>query len=313
MMFKRLFEYPYTPLEGYPAESVFRKSIYGLQGLMICLLTFLWLEYTRMDGLFKSVYPLIVGLLVSGSHYLFSEAGARMAARHCRPFRVTVAGYWGISLAGVLFGFSMVWFNAQCPGVEKVYPDIFYFYTDHPDPPARVSVFFKLILLPWLVATVLITQGELKRQLKKELELIRQINTALKEKAPRDDETGALADAGEKPGWFEVTTGDGTKQIPQSSLISISVKDHYCEILFFRDGKSCRELVRLSLKQAKDRLPKSRFEQVHRSHVVNLDHVQKVIKKGQAFQLYMAGSDTPIPASRHRAGEFLPRIGTKGN
>ena len=275
---------------------------------MVSLLTFLWLEFTQMDGLFKSIYPFIVGLVVSGSHYIFSEAGGRWICRKNRDFRVTVGKFWAISLAGALFGFLMVYFNAQCPGMEKIYPDIFYFYTDHPDPPSRISIFYKLIFPPWLVSTFLMIQGELKQQLKKDLALIRQINRALEKKTDQDGQAGLVPDGENGTAFFNIRSENRRIRIAHKDLISVSVKDHYCELVYFRGEEVCRDMVRLSLKEAVKQLPKSIFEQVHRSHVVNRGHVIQVARKGQAFQLKMAGHANTIPASRHRSRDFLPRI-----
>ena len=177
-----------------------------------------------------------------------------------------MATFWIISFAGVFIGFMMVYFNAQCSGVEKIYPDIFYFYSDHPLPrPSRISVFYKIILVPWVLSMILLTQGERKKLLDKEISIIRQINEELKKRQASADEKNS----GNQPHHscnsegFSFTTDGGIQSIAFADIYYISVSDHYSEL---------------------------------------------VIRKGQSYQLQMDGTGELIPASRHRAQDFLPRL-----
>ena len=65
---------------------------------------------------------------------------------------------------------------------------------------------------------------------------------------------------------------------------------------------------REALREALAALPGEEFEQVHRSHVVNLRRVEKIKRQGQAFQLTISGTRDTVPASRHRAASFLPKL-----
>jgi DNA-binding LytR/AlgR family response regulator len=78
--------------------------------------------------------------------------------------------------------------------------------------------------------------------------------------------------------------------------------------VFNRKGEIYQEYLRLSLKKALANLPSSQFVQVHRSYAVNLQHVKHIKKEGQAYQLLIKGSDNFLPASRHRAHTFLPKL-----
>jgi DNA-binding LytR/AlgR family response regulator len=57
-----------------------------------------------------------------------------------------------------------------------------------------------------------------------------------------------------------------------------------------------------------DKLPEPLFAQGHRSFVVNLQRVKKIKKEGQTYQLFVDGIDGFLPASRHRASVFLPKL-----
>ena len=313
-----ILDYVQTPIENYPDASTFRQSIYVVEAGLICIFSYLWLEYTQMDGLFKSVYPIIIATIIIISQYLVVEFGGRLIYKHWQPFKINIGKFWGLSFVGVFFGFTMVYFNAQCIGIEKLYPDIFYFYTEHPAPlPSRLAVFYKIILIPWMVATFLLTQGVLKKQLEKELAEIKQINDKLekkKQEIPPENkpvyiEESISKDENEKKSThFETTSEDGFKKIAFIDIYYIAVKDHYCQLVINKEGELHKELLRLSLKQAMAKLPSDYFVQVHRSYTINLQHVLKINKKGQAFQLLIRGTNDFIPASRHRAQEFLPKI-----
>ncbi len=297
------------PLNTYPDKSSFRNIIYLVQGFLITIIACLWLEYTRMDGTFKYVYPLIIAIIVMTTQYLIVETGGRYVYKRLGPFVIQMATFWIISFAGVFTGFTMVYFNAQCPGVEKIYPDIFYFYHDLPLPrPDRIAVFYKIILIPWVLSMLLLTQGELKKKLDKELTIIKQINEELKKRTPEDENATAEQNHTRDLKSFCITSNDGDKYIAFADIYSISVADHYCELMFKKDDVFLKELTRLSLKEAMATLPSTSFEQVHRSHVVNLHYVKEIIGKGQSYQLRMADTDELIPASRHRARDFLPKL-----
>lgn len=297
--------YLQIPIENYPNTPTYRKPIYAIEGVLICTFAYLWLEYTQMDGIFKSIYPVIVTAIVLISQYLLVEFGGRLIYKHWRPFETNIGIFWGISFVGIFFGYTMVYFNAQCPGIESFYPDIFYFFTEHPNPPNRLSVFYKIILIPWLISTFLITQIELKKQIDKELSYIKSINNrlGLEKKESKTDSKDK-----KKSEYFEVTIDDSLKKIAYEDLYYISIKDHYCELAINKEGELAKQFVRLSLKEAIKDLPKKYFEQVHRSHVVNLQHVKKIKRKGQTYQLQLSGTNVFIPASRHRARIFLPKL-----
>ena len=144
----------------------------------------------------------------------------------------------------------------------------------------------------------------------KELASIKQINDSLdqkkieikSQKIPINDESEKRSDS------FSVPLKDGIRKIAFSDIYFIAVEDHYCKLVFNREGEIYKEYVRLSLKEALANLPSSHFAQVHRSYAVNLQHVKHIKKEGQAYQLFLEGSDNFLPASRHRAHTFLPKL-----
>jgi len=302
----------------YPGRSSFRIAVYLLEGVLIGLFFYLWLEYTPTEALFRTFYPVFVGFTIIFWHYLVTEFGGRFIYRRRKSFKLTIGKFWVISFAGVCFGYLMVYFNGQCPGIAEYYPDISSFYSGHSSPAlVRLAVFYKIVLIPWTVSTFLLTQGELKKQIADELASIKQINDSLDQKkfefkaqnTEFNSEVNFSKDERKKRlDSLSVPLKDGIKKIDFIDIYFIAVEDHYCNIVFNSNGEIRTEYVRLSLKEALAKLPSSDFARIHRSYAVNLQHVKHIKKEGQAYQLFIEGSDKFVPASRHRAHAFLPKL-----
>ncbi len=311
-------DYLRIAMADYPPRSPIRITVYLLEGLLIGLFFYLWLEYTPTEAIFKTFYPIFVGFTIIFWHYLITEIGGRFVYKRSKFFRLTIGKFWVISFAGVCFGYLMVYLNGQCPGIAEFYPDISSFYSGHSSPTlVRLAVFYKIVLIPWAVCTFLLIQGEQKKQIAGELASIREINDSLdqnkSEISAKENELNDKVDSSKDENIrplqrFSVPLRDGIKTIDVIDIYFIAVEDHYCKIVFNSNGKIHKEYVRLSLKEALANLPASHFAQVHRSYAVNLQHVKHIKKEGQAYQLFIEGSDNFLPASRHRAHAFLPKL-----
>ena len=67
----------------------------------------------------------------------------------------------------------------------------------------------------------------------------------------------------------------------------------------------------LSLGVLYNRLPEKYFFRVHRSFLINLEKVEKVIKEGGTVSIKLKGSDANLPVSRNRARIFLKKLGLR--
>lgn len=305
-----------TGMDEYPKASPLRISVYILEGVLIGLFFYLWLEYAQTAVLFKAYYPVFVAFSIIFWHYLVTEIGGRFYYKRRKSRKLTIGKFWAISFAGICFSYILIYFNGQCPGIAKFYPDISSFYSSHSSPTlVRLAVFYKIMLVPWAVSTFLLTQGELKKQIADELAAIRQTNDSLGrkkadtglQKTSLYNEMNSLKDEGKtKARFFEVQVQNGSRKIAFCDIYFLAVEDHYCKLVFNRKGEIHQEYARLSLKNALSHLPSNLFAQVHRSYAVNLTHVKQIRKQGQAYQLLVEGSENFIPASRHRVHTFLP-------
>ncbi|CAB1065391.1 hypothetical protein D1BOALGB6SA_10188 [Olavius sp. associated proteobacterium Delta 1] len=304
-IFRDIADYLKTRMDDYPNRSSFRITVYLLEGILIGLSTYLWLEYAQMGKLYHWLFPIIVSSAIVGVHYTITET----VYKFWKPSKKTLGIFWMISFAGIVMSFLLVYLTGICGFVCQITgsycPAIW-----HTSPPDTIAVFFKTAVLPWVISISWLTQAILKKEMAKELANIKQINASLDQKKLEiKSQRVTINDESEKHSdSLGVPSKDGIIKIAFVDLYFIAVEDHYCKFVFNRKGKIYNEYVRLSLKEALANLPSSHFAQVHRSYAVNLQHVKHIKKEGQAYQLFIEGSDDFLPASRHRAHTFLPKL-----
>jgi DNA-binding LytR/AlgR family response regulator len=66
-----------------------------------------------------------------------------------------------------------------------------------------------------------------------------------------------------------------------------------------------------SLRFLEERLPSEHFYRIHRSYMVNLSKVEKIIKERQSYYLQIQNSDIRLPVSRNKAADFSKKMGLK--
>lgn len=99
----------------------------------------------------------------------------------------------------------------------------------------------------------------------------------LKGQFPRAPKASTKANSSPDTAMVTVIAG-----LEADSIEYISAYDHYLKL--HRDGSF--KLIRLSLTQLRTQLP-SEFIQIHRSHIVNADFVQKLVRKQGRYLLLM--------------------------
>jgi two-component system LytT family response regulator len=91
--------------------------------------------------------------------------------------------------------------------------------------------------------------------------------------------------------------GRAARFVRVRTIVCIRGAGDYSE-LALADGKQL--LSARSLKEWAARLPPA-FVRVHRSAIVNLDHVERVEREGNDLRLHLRGSAEPVPLSRRHA------------
>ena len=176
-MLSNIEDYFLTVMDDYPDNSAFRKSIYLLEGLLVCSVTYLWLEYAQMGALYHWLYPIIFSSALVLVHYVVTE----LFFQQWESSETTIRKFWVISFVGISLSFSIVHVLGVC-GVLCRITGSYCPATWHTSAPNILAVFFKIVMMPWAISTFLLTQGVLKKQIVKELSTIKQINESLKQK-----------------------------------------------------------------------------------------------------------------------------------
>lgn len=121
------------------------------------------------------------------------------------------------------------------------------------------------------------------------------------------DITGLIANPQRSFIKVPVTAGGEIKLLDPEELVFIKAENVYSQVMTAEGEFFCD----LSLGVLEAGLSQERFFRIHRSYLVNLDRVRKVLREGNAVTLLMADSDSRLPVSRNRAKEFLGRVGLK--
>ncbi|NPD47988.1 MULTISPECIES: LytTR family DNA-binding domain-containing protein [unclassified Lentimicrobium] len=84
--------------------------------------------------------------------------------------------------------------------------------------------------------------------------------------------------------------------LPLSEILLIEADDYYSKI-YTKDGK--KNLVLRSLKNWENRLPEKHFQRIHRSYIVNLNEVRKVMPWfNNSHRVFINGIEEPFALSR---------------
>jgi DNA-binding LytR/AlgR family response regulator len=118
----------------------------------------------------------------------------------------------------------------------------------------------------------------------------------------------ALAVPAASGGSLVVRSAGRIQLAPLAQVASLSGADDYVEVVL-ADGRRLLHDVRLD--DLEKRLP-APFVRVHRSHIVNMDHVKGMRRLGGGRQVVEMASGSDIPVSRSRAQLALSRIGPAG-
>lgn len=93
-----------------------------------------------------------------------------------------------------------------------------------------------------------------------------------------------------------------------STISRISVGGHYLDIFFETDKQIQQICVRKSLTEILDELPESSFIKVHRSHVINRDHVVSVQKVNRQYVIELKKHEILVPISRNNLPTVLSQL-----
>jgi two-component system LytT family response regulator len=99
------------------------------------------------------------------------------------------------------------------------------------------------------------------------------------------------------PERVALATAEGIHLFPVRSIVRLASEGNYTTV-FFEGGKKL--LLAKTLKEMEESLSRYRFERIHKSHLVNLDHVQSYINRFGGELVMSDGAELPV-AQRKKA------------
>lgn len=103
-----------------------------------------------------------------------------------------------------------------------------------------------------------------------------------------------VADGTERLERYLTRRGDGLAPVQVRDIITITGAQDYAEVCT-REG---RHLVRMSLNEFERRLDPASFKRVHRSAIVNLDHLDRAEPAGGGRMVALMANGDSVPVSR---------------
>ena len=133
-------------------------------------------------------------------------------------------------------------------------------------------------------------------------ELLKKINSSL-DKPYEGEEDSRKKTTGES---FLILNVDGKDhKINTSHISNISVSGHYLDICCRTEESLNTLMVRKSLSEILNELPGPPFLRIHRSHIVNIDHISEIKKEKRKFFVILDNESPSIPVSRNNLERLL--------
>ena len=107
-------------------------------------------------------------------------------------------------------------------------------------------------------------------------------------------------------GKIPIQKNQKTYFVDMSDVVSISADGHYTNVRSV-DGEAC--FCNYSLSRVEKELDPLVFLRVHRSHIVNISHIESFERRHDKGLLTVPGFDTPIPVSRSNINKIQIALG----
>ena len=102
---------------------------------------------------------------------------------------------------------------------------------------------------------------------------------------------------------IQVATGQNLVMVPVDEVLCFEAADKYVRLITARPG-GAELLIRTPLRELLPRLDPQRFWQVHRSAVVNVNAIDRVIRDGGKLRIHIRGRPETLEVSRMYAHRF---------
>lgn len=100
--------------------------------------------------------------------------------------------------------------------------------------------------------------------------------------------------------WIKASSGQSLRLFMVDEIDYFQGADKYTRVM----GAAGEGLIRLSLKQLLEQLDPQQFVQVHRSSIVNLHAVERIVRDGTVMQLYLKNGRSVLAVSDAYSRQF---------
>ena len=199
----------------------------------------------------------------------------------------TVGLLWLISALGFVLGILIVGAFDRIGTLAPVAAKATSLHGSH-------SMLLRLVPV-WALATAFHVRTEILRAYESRLAAFE----APRKPRPAGDDEQAMVQLG---------SGKSACSVRLATILLVNAEENYCRLVIRDNGNPTSTLVRASLESVAATLPPSNFIRVHRSHVVNADHVERLRRRGRRFFVVLRGVEEDIPVSRQRYKEVVTRL-----
>ena len=304
-------EYWHSPLGPFYCDFSHRLVIYLLVGVayvigsFACLIIFINPAWVYGNLAYSAARALHTALFFTLGLAVVDVAASRLLAGKYNYKQRTVGGQWQIMLAAFLLAFLLLRISfASLVGVYAQW--VLELYKTAPQNRMSFAAEFLIYFAGWLITAGLVIQFALRSQ---RLAAAPQETQSSGVPDSRDDDRAAAPQA--RSGFFVHSSANQNLKIPFTEITHISVEDHYCRMIHKNGENLDSHILRMTLNQLENELPGGQFVRIHRSHIVNLEHVTGWRMVRQQRRLVM-DHGARLPISRSRLAELkqiMDRLG----
>jgi LytTr DNA-binding domain-containing protein len=300
-------EYWKRSLGSFYSDFSHRLVIYLLVGVAYMAITYLtaivlygtaWL---LSDLAHITAYAFHLALVFAGSLAVVDIVANRSHKKKLGYGQRTVGRQWLLMFVG--FASAYILFRTTFHKLTEFY-SLWLFGYDRilPDGPSQFLPELLFFFVFWLLMTLLIIQFARWNQ-----------RTASKPKADPAKAGVAQGPNGETmpvamDGFLALDHINQNRKIIFADITHVTVEDHYCRLYHLNGNKVESHIFRMTLNQLKEKFPAEQFARIHRSHIVNLQHVLGWRTVRGQRRLVMDHGIEELPISRARYREIKPMI-----
>lgn len=272
-----------------------------------------WLLYLGPGFVLDFLAFTTVYTLHKAGVYTIGIVMADMAVHHLKPSwgayeKRTVGRQWLIWSIGLAVGFVLQ--RTMVRSLVPVYaPEVVAYFVANPL--ARLSTLTMLmILIPyWLVVVYMTLRVVLSKQ---RIQRLADSLVVPAEKRPTEEMPSDAEEKVSPVGLLRLDGSNGIGAIALTDITHVTVEDHYCRVNYATSNGLKSEMIRLPLKHMLRKLPENHFVHIHRSHVVNTEHISRLSRSGRDHKVVLEDYGVELPVSRSRFKTLNPKLKQAG-